>query len=102
MDVANPRTARLSPVRWMGNHAPTRRQEVASEVAPESSSPKGLDTLQLTACSRPALCSQGPPRRIGEHPPPPNAGGRSGSPTHTEGRAPAQPTFHPSEDDEHP
>jgi hypothetical protein len=94
MDVANPRTARLSPVRWMGNHAPTRRQEAASEAAPEPSIPKGPDTLQLTACSRSAPCSQGPPRRIGEHPSPPNAGGRSGSPTHTKGRAPAQPAFH--------
>jgi hypothetical protein len=45
MDVANLCTARLSPVRWMGNHALTRRQEAASEAAPEPSSPKGLDTL---------------------------------------------------------
>jgi hypothetical protein len=61
MDVANPRTARLSPVRWMRNHALTRRQEAASEAAPKPSSPKGPDTLQLTACSRPAPCGQGPP-----------------------------------------
>jgi hypothetical protein len=61
MDVANPLTARLSPVQWMGNHAPTRRQEAASKAALEPSSPKGPDTLQLTACSRPAPCSQGPP-----------------------------------------
>jgi hypothetical protein len=61
MDVANPRTARLSPVRRMGNHALTRQQEAASEATPEPSSPKGPDTLQLTTCSWPAPCSQGPP-----------------------------------------
>jgi hypothetical protein len=61
MNVANPRTARLSPVRWMGNHTPTRQQEVASEAAPEPSSPKGPDTLQLTTYTRPAPYSQGPP-----------------------------------------
>jgi hypothetical protein len=61
MNVANPRTARLSPVWWMGNHTPTRQQEAASEAAPEPSSPKGPDTLQLTVCSRSAPCSQGPP-----------------------------------------
>jgi hypothetical protein len=61
MNVANPRTARLSPVRWMGNHTPTGHQEAALEAAPEPSSPKGPDTLQLTACSRPAPYSQAPP-----------------------------------------
>jgi hypothetical protein len=96
MDVANPRKARLSSVRWMGNHTPTRQQEAASEAAP------GPDTLQLTAYSRPAPCIQGPPRRIGEHPSPPNAGERSESPTQTEGRAPAQPASHHNKDDEHP
>jgi hypothetical protein len=102
MNVANLRTTRLSPVRWMGNHTPTRQQEAVLEAAPEPSSPKGPDTLQLTACSRPTPYSQGPPRRIGEHPSPPNAGGRSGSPTQMEGRAPAQPASHHNKYDEHP
>jgi hypothetical protein len=61
MDVADPRTARPSPVRWMGSHAPTKLQEAASEATPEPSSPKGPDTLQLTACSRSARCSRSPP-----------------------------------------
>jgi hypothetical protein len=45
MNVANLRTTRLSPVRWMGNHTPTRQQEAVLEAAPEPSSPKGPDTL---------------------------------------------------------
>jgi hypothetical protein len=32
VDVANLRTARPSLVRWMDNHAPTKRQEAASEA----------------------------------------------------------------------
>jgi hypothetical protein len=43
VDVANPCTARPSPVQWMGSHAPPQRQEAAPEVAPEP------DTRQLTA-----------------------------------------------------
>jgi hypothetical protein len=34
VDVANPHTARPSPVRWTGSHAPPQRQEAASEAAP--------------------------------------------------------------------
>jgi hypothetical protein len=41
-------------------------------------------------------------RKAGEHPSPPNAGGRSGSPAHAEGRTPTRLAFRPSEDDEHP
>jgi hypothetical protein len=41
-------------------------------------------------------------RKAGEHPSPPNASGRSGSPAHAEGRTPTRLAFHPSEDDEHP
>jgi hypothetical protein len=37
VDVADLRTARLSPVRWMGSHAPTKQQEAASEAAPRPS-----------------------------------------------------------------
>jgi hypothetical protein len=39
MDVVDLRTARPSPVRWTGSHAPTKRQEAASEVAPRPSKP---------------------------------------------------------------
>jgi hypothetical protein len=35
VDVANPRAARPSPVRWTGSHAPSQRQEAAPEAAPE-------------------------------------------------------------------
>jgi hypothetical protein len=41
-------------------------------------------------------------RKAGERPSPPNAGERSGSPAHAEGRTPTRLAFHPSEDDEHP
>jgi hypothetical protein len=46
VDVADPRTARPSPVRWTDSRAPTRRQEAVSEAAPKPSSPKGQ-----TCCS---------------------------------------------------
>jgi hypothetical protein len=39
MDVANPRAARPSPVRWTGSHAPPQRQEAAPEAAPEPPRP---------------------------------------------------------------
>jgi hypothetical protein len=41
-------------------------------------------------------------RKAGERPSPPNAGGRSGPPAHTEGEAPTRLTLLPSADDEHP
>jgi hypothetical protein len=40
VDVADLRTARPSPVRWTDSHAPTKRQETASEAAPRPSKPK--------------------------------------------------------------
>jgi hypothetical protein len=39
MDVADLRTARPSPVRWTGSHAPTKRQEAESEAAPRPPKP---------------------------------------------------------------
>eukprot|EP00267_Zea_mays_P051515 XP_020404474.1 serine/arginine repetitive matrix protein 1-like [Zea mays] len=39
VDVADLRTARPSPVRWTGSHAPTKRQEAVSEAAPRPSKP---------------------------------------------------------------
>jgi hypothetical protein len=39
VDVANPRAARSSLVRWTGSHAPPQRQEAAPEVAPEPPRP---------------------------------------------------------------
>jgi hypothetical protein len=73
MDVADLCTARPSPVRWTNSHIPTR-QQVAVRLL----------------------------RKAGERPSPPNAGGRSGSPAHAEGRAPARLALAPSTDDEHP
>jgi hypothetical protein len=35
VDVADLRTAQPSPVRWTDNHAPSKRQEAASEAAPK-------------------------------------------------------------------
>jgi hypothetical protein len=65
---------------------------------------KETDTLQLTApaASRPRVAEVRLLRKAGEHPSPPNAGGRSGSPAHAEGGTPTRLAFHPSEDDEHP
>lgn len=39
VDVADRRTVRPSPVRWTGSHAPTKRQEAASEATPRPSKP---------------------------------------------------------------
>jgi hypothetical protein len=61
---------------------------------------KEPDTRQLTApaADRPRVAEVRLLRKVGEHPSPPNAGGRSGSLAH----APTRLAFHPSEDDEHP
>jgi hypothetical protein len=40
VDVVNPRTARPLLVRWTDSHAPTKRQEAASEAAPKPSKPR--------------------------------------------------------------
>jgi hypothetical protein len=65
---------------------------------------KEPDTRQLTApaAGRPRVAEVRLLHKAGEHPSPPNAGGRSGSPAHAEGRTPTRLAFHPSEDDEHP
>jgi hypothetical protein len=65
---------------------------------------KEPDTRQLTALAagRPRVAEVRLLRKAGERPSPPNAEGRSGSPSHAEGRIPTRLAFHPSEDDEHP
>jgi hypothetical protein len=65
---------------------------------------KKPDTRQLMAPAAgwPRVAEVHLLRKAGEHPSPPNAGGRSGSPAHAEGRTPTRLAFHPSEDDEHP
>jgi hypothetical protein len=73
VDVVGLRTVQLSPVQWTDSHTPTR-QQVAVRLL----------------------------RKAGERPSPPNAGGRSGSPAHAEGRAPTQLALLPSTNDEHP
>jgi hypothetical protein len=65
--VANLRTTRPSPVRWTDSHTLTR-QQVAVRL----------------------LC------KAGERPSPPNAGGRSGSPAHAEGRTATRLALPPS------
>jgi hypothetical protein len=40
VDVADPRTARPSPVRWTDSHAPSRWQEAAPEAAPKPPRPR--------------------------------------------------------------
>jgi hypothetical protein len=63
-----------------------------------------LGTRQLTAPAAgwPRVADVRLLRKAGERPSPPNAGGRSGSPAHAEGRTPTRLAFLPSEDDEHP
>jgi hypothetical protein len=65
---------------------------------------KELDTRQLTAPAPgwPRVAEVRLLCKAGEHPSPPIARGRSGSPAHVEGGTPTQLAFHPSEDDEHP
>jgi hypothetical protein len=65
---------------------------------------KEPDTRQLTAptAGRPRVAEVRLLRKASEHPSPPNAGGRSGSPAHAEGRTPTRLAFHPIKDDEHP
>jgi hypothetical protein len=40
VDVADPRTARPSPIRWTDSHAPSKRQEAAPEAAPKPPRPR--------------------------------------------------------------
>jgi hypothetical protein len=58
---------------------------------------KEPDTLQLTALAagQPRVAEVRLLRKAGEHPSPPNAGGRSGSPAQAEGRTPTRLAFHP-------
>jgi hypothetical protein len=65
---------------------------------------KEPDTRQLTTptADRLRVAEVRLLRKAGEHPSPPNARGRSGSPAHAEGGTPTRLAFHPSEDDEHP
>jgi hypothetical protein len=62
----------------------------------------GTRQLAAPAAGRPRVAEVRLLRKAGEHPSPPNAGGRSWSPAHAEGRTPTRLVFHPSEDDEHP
>jgi hypothetical protein len=79
-DVGDLRTARPSPVRWTDCRTPTRQQQFAF--------PRVAGGRLL--------------RRAREHPSPPNAEGRSGSPARAESRPPARCTLLPSTDDENP
>jgi hypothetical protein len=65
---------------------------------------KELGTRRLTtlATGWPRVAEVRLLSKAGECPSPPNAGGRSGSLAHAEGRTPTRLAFHPSEDDEHP
>jgi hypothetical protein len=62
VDVANPRTTRLSLVRWTDSHAPTKWQEAALEAAPKPSKPRnrargGWRRLQLASLVYPKFAS---------------------------------------------
>jgi hypothetical protein len=61
VDVPDPRMARPLPVRWTNSHAPTRAAGGSVGGSAEAIQPKGSDTLQLTACSKPTPRSRGLP-----------------------------------------
>jgi hypothetical protein len=66
VDVADSRTARPSPVRWTDSHAPTKRQEAASEAAPGPSEP-GTRQLTALATGQPRVVEVCLLRKAGEH-----------------------------------
>jgi hypothetical protein len=108
--------ARETPRMWQTctrrNHRPCGRRTATPRSAAggsigggaKSIQAKEPDTRQLTApaAGRPRVAEVRLLRKAGEHPSPSNAGGRSGSLAHAEGRTPTWLAFHPSEDDEHP
>jgi hypothetical protein len=61
VDVADPRTALPSPVRWTDSHAPARAAGGSVGGGTEAIQPKGPDTLHLTACNQPVPRSRGSP-----------------------------------------
>jgi hypothetical protein len=95
VDVADLRTARSSPVRWTGSHAPTKRQEAALEAAPRPSKPgnrarSGRRHRQLAGPAYPKIASSARlvnallPRMLEEevgHQPMRKAGPQLGSPS---------------------
>jgi hypothetical protein len=89
-----------------GRRTATPRSAVGGSVGggAKAIQAKEPDTRQLIAPApdRPRVAEVRLLRKAGEYPSPPNAGGRSGSPAHAEGRTPTRLAFHPSEDDEHP
>jgi hypothetical protein len=109
-------TARETPRMWQtcarrdrrpcGRRTATPRSAVGGSVGggAKAIQAKEPDTRQLTApaAGRPRVFKVRLLRKAGEHPSPPNAGGRSGSPAHVEGRTPTQLAFHPNKEDEHP
>jgi hypothetical protein len=103
VDVADLRTARPSPMRWMDSHAPSKRQEAVPEAAPK---PSGQGARQAAADGasddQPRIAEVCFLRKAGEHPSPPNAGGRSGPLARAKGGAPTRLALLPSTDDEHP
>jgi hypothetical protein len=108
--------ARETPRMWQTCARRDRRPCVRRTATPRSAArgsvgggakaiqAKEPDTPQLTApaAGRPRVAKVRLLRKAGEHPSPPNAGGRSGSPAHAEGWTPTRLAFHPIEDDEHP
>jgi hypothetical protein len=109
-------TARETPRMWQtcarhdrrpcGRRTATPRSATGGSVGggAKAIQAKEPHTRQLTApaAGRPRVAEVRLLRKAGEHPSPSNAGGRSGSPAHVEGKTPTQLAFHPSEDDEHP
>jgi hypothetical protein len=61
VDVADPRTARPSPVRWTDSHALAKAAGGSVGGGAKAIQPKGPDTLQLTPCGQLAPRSRGSP-----------------------------------------
>jgi hypothetical protein len=93
---------RRSCGRWTATPRPVAGGSVGGGAKAIQAKEPGTRQLTAPAAGRPRVAEVRLLRKAGEHPSPPNAGGRSGSPAHAEGRTPTRIAFHPSEDDEHP
>jgi hypothetical protein len=61
VDVADPRTARPSPMWWTDSHAPTKQQEAASEAAAGPPRPRATHAAAVSACTWPTPRSRSSP-----------------------------------------
>jgi hypothetical protein len=103
VDVADPRTARPSPVQWMDSHThPSFRRQRRRRHQSHPGRGARHAVVDDASDGRPRVPRVRLLRKASERPSPPNAGGRSGPPAHAEGGTPSRLALLPSADDEHP